>query len=55
VVTLVAKHKDGMRAEEIRSTLGLQSKELPRVLREGLATKMLSKKGQKRATVYTLK
>jgi hypothetical protein len=52
VVALVKRHKDGLRAEQIRTSLGLQSKELPRVLKEGLATKMLSKKGQKRSTTY---
>jgi Fic family protein len=49
------KHKDGMRAEQIREKLGLQAKEMPRVLKEGLATKLLSKKGQKRATTYLAK
>jgi hypothetical protein len=55
VVTLVKKHKDGLRAEEIRANLGLQAKELPRVLREGLSSKSLTKKGHKRATVYFAK
>ena len=44
--------KNGMRAEEIRSKLGLQSKEMPRILKEGLSTKKLTSKGQKRATTY---
>jgi hypothetical protein len=52
IVTLVSKHKDGLRAEQIRSELGLQAKELPRVLKEGLTTKKLRCKGQKRATTY---
>jgi hypothetical protein len=52
IVALVAKHKDGLRAEQIRSELGLQAKELPRVLKEGLTTKKLRCKGQKRATTY---
>jgi hypothetical protein len=55
VVGLVKKHKDGLRAEEIRANLGLESKELPRILKEGLSTKSLAKKGQKRATVYFAK
>ena len=50
VVKVVTSAKDGLRAEEIREKLGLQSKELPRVLKEGLSTKRLSKKGKKRAT-----
>jgi len=42
----------GMRAEEIRSKLGLLPKEMPRVLKDGLAAKKLTSKGQKRATTY---
>lgn len=39
IVLLVKTHKDGMRAEEIRSALGMQAKEMPRVLKEGLSMK----------------
>ncbi|HTB73187.1 MAG TPA: hypothetical protein VK762_08075 [Polyangiaceae bacterium] len=53
IVSLVKKNKDGLRAEQIRTELGLQAKELPRVLKEGLRTKRLRKAGQKRATVYS--
>jgi hypothetical protein len=52
IVLLVKTHKDGMRAEEIRSKLGMQSKEMPRILKEGIATKKLMSKGRKRATTY---
>jgi hypothetical protein len=52
IVLLVKTHKQGMRAEEIRSKLGMQSKEMPRILKEGIATKKLTTKGQKRATTY---
>ena len=52
IVLLVKAHKDGMRAEEIRSKLGMESKEMPRILREGIAKKKFSTKGQKRATTY---
>jgi len=55
IVLLVKTHKDGMRAEEIRAKLGLESKEMPRILKEGLAKKRLSSKGQKRATTYFAK
>jgi hypothetical protein len=41
-----------MRAEQIRAQLKMQSKEMPRVLAEGLAKRKLRKKGQKRATTY---
>jgi hypothetical protein len=55
VVGLVKKHKDGLRAEQIRVELGLLAKEMPRVLKDGLAAKKLSAKGQKRATTYFAK
>ena len=54
IVGLVRKHKDGMRAEEIRKALKLDLREMPRVLKEGLATKKLKAKGRKRATTYTV-
>jgi hypothetical protein len=53
IVGLVKKSKAGLRAEEIRSALKMQSKEMPRILKEGLATKVLKSKGEKRATTYT--
>ena len=53
VVALVKKNKNGLRAEAIRTSLGMASKEMPRVLKEGLAKKKLKSKGQKRATTYT--
>jgi len=53
VVALVKKHKEGLRAEEIRANLGMEAKEMPRVLKDGLAKKKLRAKGQKRATTYT--
>jgi hypothetical protein len=55
VVALVKKHKAGLRAEQIRIQLGLMAKEMPRVLKEGLAAKKLTCKGQKRATTYFAK
>jgi len=42
----------GLRAEEIRQALSLDVREVPRVLKEGLKTKKLRAKGQKRATTY---
>jgi hypothetical protein len=53
VVALVKGKKDGLRAEQIRAALKMESKEMPRVLKEGLAKKKLKAKGQKRATTYT--
>jgi len=49
---LLKRNKDGLRAEQIRDALHMQSKEMPRVLSEGLAKRKLKKKGQKRATTY---
>jgi hypothetical protein len=55
VVGLVKKQKDGLRAEEIRANLGMLPKEMPRILKAGVATKKLAIKGQKRATTYFAK
>ena len=52
VVILVRKSKAGLRSEEIRKALKLDVREVPRVLKEGLAKKKLKSKGQKRATTY---
>jgi hypothetical protein len=49
---LLRASKGGLRAEQIRAALRLDVREMPRVLKEGLATKKLSSKGQKRATTY---
>ena len=55
ILTLLKGHKTGLRAEQIRSTLGMRPKEMPRILKEGIATKKLTSKGQKRATTYFAK
>lgn len=52
VVSLLQKHPEGLRAEQIREALDCQAKELPRPLADGLAEGRLSKTGQKRATTY---
>jgi hypothetical protein len=52
IVALLKAHPSGLRAEQIRKELDMLAKELPRPLAEGLASKALRKKGQKRATVY---
>jgi hypothetical protein len=52
VVAAVKKNPEGLRAEQLRQELGLQAKEMPRILKEGLAKKLLKAKGQKRATTY---
>lgn len=52
IATLLQKHPDGLRAEQIRDALGVQAKELPRPLADGLTQGRFSKAGQKRATTY---
>jgi hypothetical protein len=51
--SLLKGKKAGMRSEEIRKALKLDVREVPRVLKEGLAKKKLKSRGQKRATTYT--
>jgi hypothetical protein len=52
IVSLVKQHRKGLRAEQIRAQLGLRANEMPRPIEAALASKRLSKKGQKRATTY---
>ncbi len=52
ISALLARHPEGLRAEQIRAELGVQAKELPRPLADGLTEGRLSKTGQKRATTY---
>lgn len=50
-----ALKQGGLRAEQIQKTLGVDRKELPAVLKLGLDSKTLTKKGEKRATTYSLR
>lgn len=52
IVTLLTKHSEGMRAEQLREALGVEAKELPRPLSDALASGRVTKTGQKRATTY---
>jgi hypothetical protein len=53
IVGLLKQNKRaGLRAEQIKSQLNMQAKELPRPLAEGLKARKLRKTGAKRATVY---
>jgi hypothetical protein len=52
IVGLLKDNPDGLRAEQIRKKLGLQAKELPRPIKEGLEAGRFAKSGQKRATTY---
>src|SRR5580658_5272696 len=49
IVSRVRTSKERLRAEPIRDELGLQARELPRVLKEGLSQELRCK-GNKRAT-----
>lgn len=53
VAAVRATRGQGLRAEDIRKQLGLDVREVPRVLKEGLRTKKLKTKGRKRATTYS--
>jgi hypothetical protein len=55
VVSLLGSRKNGLRAEQIRTELNMQAKELPRILKEGLGRKKIRAVGQKRATTYFTK
>lgn len=55
IAGLLRSSPKGLRAEQIRQRLNLLSKELPRPLKEGLASGRLGKSGNKRATTYFLK
>jgi hypothetical protein len=55
IVGLLRQNPRGLRAEQIRQKLGMEAKELPRPLKEGLEGGKLSKVGQKRATTYFAK
>jgi hypothetical protein len=53
VVALVKSSKTPLRSEQIRAKLGMDKKEMPRVLQDGLEKKVLKSKGQKRSTTYS--
>jgi hypothetical protein len=52
IVVLLRKNKEGLRSEQIRKALRLDMREVPRVLKEGLAKRKLKSSGQRRATTY---
>ena len=52
IVSLLKGKRNGMRSEEIQKALQLDKRELPRVLTEGLKSKKLRSKGQKRGRAY---
>lgn len=54
IVSVLHKHPEGLRAEQIKAALQLDTREVPRPLAEGLRSGALKKTGQKRATTYFL-
>ena len=52
IVGVLTKSGQGMRAEQIRESLGVEAKELPRPLAEAMSSGRITKTGQKRATTY---
>jgi len=52
-VVAIVKGKGGLRSEQIQKQLGMDKKELPRVLRLGLEKKALKSKGEKRSRTYS--
>jgi hypothetical protein len=52
IVAALGKHKDGLRSEQLQKTLGLSKKEIVGPLAQALATKKITKKGQRRSTTY---
>lgn len=54
IVAVLAAHPEGLRAEQIKAALSLDTREVPRPIAEGLKSGVLKKSGQKRATVYTV-
>jgi hypothetical protein len=52
IVDVLQKSGSGLRAEQIRQSLGVEAKELPRPLAEAISSGRITKSGQKRATTY---
>jgi hypothetical protein len=52
IVSLLKTKKAGLRSEQLRAALKLDKREMPRVLGDGLKSKKLKSRGQKRATTY---
>ena len=53
IVSVLAQHPEGLRAEQIRAALQLDRREMPKPVAEGLKRGVLTKTGNKRATTYT--
>jgi hypothetical protein len=54
LVSLLGKHQQGLRAEQIRKELEIQPHDMHGVLKEALASKKITSKGKARGTTYLL-
>jgi hypothetical protein len=52
IVSLLKSNREGLRSEQIRAALKMRPNEMPRILKEGIAKRILKSRGQKRATTY---
>jgi len=52
IPAILRKHKDGAGAELICQELGIDRKDVPRLIAEALERKLISKRGEKRGTLY---
>jgi hypothetical protein len=52
IVGLLEQHPDGLRAEVIKRQLGIDPREVPRPLADGVSSGRITKVGEKRATTY---
>lgn len=54
IVALLKRAAEPMRTEQIQKALELDRRELPRLVQKGLKAKVLKKRGEKRATTYSV-
>ena len=54
IVSVLMAHPEGLRAEQIKAALQLDTREMPRPIAEGLKVGTRKKSGNKRATIYTV-
>lgn len=52
IPAILRKYKDGAGAEQICEDLGVERKDVPRLIAEALGQKIISKRGEKRGTLY---
>ena len=55
IVGKLGEHKSGLRSEQLQKVLKLDKKEITGPLNQALASKKITKKGQKRSTTYFAK